>query len=70
MNLYRKTSFKLRERVLFDTNNEYHLRDYAQFVKTNNWKNGCNYLLEDPFHDIPTMINSKVVTHFLEQYTV
>jgi hypothetical protein len=70
MNLYRKTSFKLRERVLFDTNNEQHLRDYAQFVQTNNWKNGCNYLLEDPFHDIPTMINSKVVTHFLEQYTV
>ena len=68
MNLYHKTSFKLRERILFDASDETHLRDYARFVKNQNWKDGCNYLLEDPFHYIPTMINSKLVDHFLEPY--
>ena len=68
MNLYHKTSFKLRERILFDASDETHLRDYARFVKNQNWKDGCNYLLEYPFHDIPTMINSKLVDHFLEPY--
>jgi hypothetical protein len=68
MHLYRKTVLKIPVRVCFDASNEDHLRDYAKFVKTNNWKNGCQYLLEDPYHDIPSMINAKVVEYFLGQY--
>jgi hypothetical protein len=67
---YRKTSFKTRERVIFDPSNESHLRDYARFLKTSNWKDGCNYLIEDPFHDVPTMVNAKLVEHFLAPYSV
>lgn len=65
---YHKKSFKIPERVVFDPANEKHLLDYASFIKYNNWKNGCNYLLEDPYMDIPTMVHDKVVNYFLSQY--
>jgi|GEM_PF-5033043 hypothetical protein len=65
---YHKKSFKIPERVIFDPSNEKHLLDYALFIKYNNWKNGCNYLLEDPYMDIPTMVHDKVVNHFLSRF--
>ena len=68
MYLYRKTVLKTPVRISFDPSNEDHLKDYALFVKTSNWKNGCKYFLEDPYQDIPSMINAKVVGHFLESY--
>jgi hypothetical protein len=67
---YRKTVLTNRDRVIFDPKNLEHMRDYAQFVKNNNWKNGCNYLLEDPFHDIPSMINDKIIRDVLSEYAV
>lgn len=70
MSLYRKSSIAPRARVLFDAYNEEHLKDYAQFLKLHNWKNGCGYLLEDPYEDIPTMINAKVVSRFLATYMI
>ena len=68
--IYRKSVIAPRARVLFDAANVDHLKDYAQFLKLNTWKNGCSYLLEDPYEDIPTMINAKVVAHFLADYMV
>jgi hypothetical protein len=65
---YSKRVIQEKPRVLFDPNNKKHLVDYASFLKYNNWKNGCQYLLEDPYMDIPTMINEKVVSHFLTKY--
>jgi hypothetical protein len=67
-NSYRKPSFTVAVRVIFDASNHKHMLDYARFVKYNNWKNGCNYLLEDPYLDIPTMIRAKVVDYRLSQY--
>jgi len=68
MHLYRKSIFRTRARVIFDPSNDDHVRDYAKFVKNSNWVDGCNYLLEDPFLDIPTMINTKLVSHLLVKY--
>jgi hypothetical protein len=65
---YSKRVFQQKPRVLFDPSNKKHLSDYASFLKYNNWKNGCQYFLEDPYMDIPTMINEKVVSHFLTKY--
>lgn len=65
---YRKLSFTIRARVIFDPSNRKHMLDYAAFIKYNNWKDGCNYLLEDPHTDIPTMIRTKVVDYHLNQY--
>lgn len=64
--MYRKTVFSVNPRVIFDPSNYEHMRDYATFLKYNNWKNGCNYLLEDPYEDIPTMLNAKIVAHYLK----
>ena len=55
-------------REAFDPTNKKHLKDYAYFVQHSNWKDGCNYILEPPFEDIPSMINSKLINHFLAKY--
>jgi hypothetical protein len=67
-NLYRKKAFAPLPRVIYDPENEEHVLDYATFIKYNGWKNGCNYLLEEPYSDIPTMINAKLVTHYLKAH--
>jgi len=54
------------QRVIFDPNNESHIADYAHFVKYRNWKNGCHYILEVPFEDVPSMISDKLIRHFLK----
>jgi hypothetical protein len=67
-NLYRKKAFAPKAREIFDAENQEHVLDYASFIKYNSWKGGCNYLLEDPYMDIPTMINAKLVTHYLKEH--
>jgi hypothetical protein len=54
------------QRVMFDPNNKDHISDYAYFIKYRNWKNGCHYILEVPFEDVPSMISSKLIRHFLK----
>lgn len=59
-NLYRKSKLVPKVRIAFDPKNKKHMLDFARFVKYNNWVKGCNYFLEEPFTDIPTMIQAKV----------
>jgi hypothetical protein len=47
-NEYRQSVLAPKPRVLFDPRNRKHMLDFARFVKYNNWKDGCNYYLEDP----------------------
>jgi hypothetical protein len=68
MEHYRKTVLTRRNREVFDPNNTQHLVDYSKFIRYNKWKDGCNYLLEEPFYDIPSMINSKLLAYFLKPY--
>ena len=66
--MYDENAIKPRERVIFNPSNKSHLKDYARFLKNSNWKDGCGYLLEQPFQDIPSMINNKLIRHFLSPY--
>ena len=59
-NLYRKTVLNVKVRTAFNPNNRKHMLDFAKFVKYNNWVDGCNYYLEEPYTDIPTMIQAKI----------
>ena len=59
-NTYRKHVLAPKVRVVFDPRNRKHMLDFARFVKYNNWVEGCNYYLEDPYSDIPTMIRAKI----------
>lgn len=58
----------VRDKVRFDPLNEDHIRDYAFFKKNSTWQNGCKYILEQPFFNIPSMIDSKLLEHFLKPY--
>ena len=67
-NIYVKRSYSPEPRVPFDPNNREHLLDYAEFLKYNNWRSGCKFLLEEPYEDIPTMVRRKLVEHFMKSY--
>lgn len=67
--IYHESMLKPRERIHFDPSNKDHVQDYANFLKNSNWRDGCKYLLEQPYQDIPTMINNKLIRHFLNPYT-
>lgn len=58
----------VRNKVYFDPSNEDHIRDYAFFKKNSAWQNGCNYILEQPFFNIPSMIDRKLLEYFLKPY--
>jgi len=64
--VYRKRVYSPVPRVIFNPANKQHRLDYAQFIKYNNWKTGCRYLLEEPYMDIPTMIHDKLVNYYLK----
>jgi hypothetical protein len=66
-NSYRQSVFIPRTRVKFDPSNKQHMFDFARFVKYNSWTNGCSYFLEDPYTDIPSMIQAKIVDHTLSK---
>lgn len=64
--MYRVKTYNPKPRVMFDPNNHEHRLDYASFMKYNGWRNGCPFLLEDPYEDIPTMINAKITENALK----
>ena len=66
-NSYRKPALSPKLRVVFDPSNHKHMLDFARFVKYNSWKDGCQYYLEDPYSDIPTMIRAKIADYTLSK---
>jgi hypothetical protein len=64
--MYRVKTYNPKPRVIFDPNNHEHRLDYAAFLKYNGWRSGCPFLLEDPYEDIPTMINAKITENALK----
>lgn len=64
--MYRKRVYSPKPRVAFEPSNRKHRLDYAQFLRYNNWKDGCQFLLEEPYMDIPSMINDKLVHYYLK----
>lgn len=67
-NLYHKPTYVPDPRVPFDPTNREHLLDYAEFLKYNNWRHGCPFLLEEPYQDIPTMLRRKAIDFFMRSY--
>jgi hypothetical protein len=68
MSYYSKPIFGVKPRVEFNPKNQKHILDFAKFVKYNNWKGGCSYFLEDPYSDIPAMIQAKIAEHTVSRY--
>lgn len=64
--MYRVKTYNPRPRVVFDPSKHEHRLDYAVFLKYNGWRNGCPFLLEEPYEDIPTMINAKLAAETLK----
>ena len=67
MSTYRNSVLAPRSRVIFDPSNNKHMLDFARFVKYNGWKSGCQYYLEDPYSDIPSMIRAKIADYTLSK---
>jgi hypothetical protein len=63
--MYRVKSYNPKPRRPFDPSNHEDRLDYASFLKYNGWRSGCPFLLEDPYEDIPTMINAKITENTL-----
>lgn len=64
--MYHVKSYTPKPRVLFNPSSHEHRLDYAKFLKYNGWKDGCPFLLEEPYEDIPAMINAKITEHSLK----
>lgn len=51
----------------FDINNKSDVELYRQFIVNNAWgPEGCPFLLEEPFVNIPLMIDNKLIRKFLK----
>lgn len=67
--MYRKSCLNTPPRITFDPTNKSHRLDFAGFLKYSNWRNGCRYLLEDPYKDIPSMIKDKLIEFYMADLT-
>ena len=54
-------------KVKFDPSNSSHLKSYRIFLKHKTWLNGCIFELEWPYHDIPVMIQAKIIDKYLDK---
>ena len=41
------------------------LAEYKSFTETNNWGSGCPFVLEWPYHDVPSMIKQRIIDRHL-----
>jgi hypothetical protein len=55
-----------RPYAIFDATNVEHRREYQNYLKTGTWAN-CKFqfVLEEPFLDLPNSINDKLVRHYM-----
>jgi len=63
-----KTFSLTRQYVLFDAANKEHRLAYRDFIKTNSWSNTkFKFILEEPYLDLPSCINFKLVQYYLDR---
>lgn len=55
----------VNEKVKFDPSNADHLKAFKHLRDFGKWPNGNKFILEWPFLDVPTMAQSKIVSHAL-----
>lgn len=61
---YSKLTF-LNVRRMFDPSDKKDCDELKYFIANTKWKSLCPFLLEDPYHDIPTMCKEKFTKHVL-----
>ena len=61
--LVSRPNWHLRE---FDSTSAADLTAYQQYLENQSWDTGCPFYLEWPYHDIPRMIEHKIVARYLE----
>lgn len=62
--------FKLQYRTVrrrFDPSNQNDLLELKYFLENRKWKDGCPFLVEFPWEDIPAMCKDKYATYMLSQ---
>jgi hypothetical protein len=52
--------------VVFDVNNKEHRKAYYKFFKKQAWGKSPRFVLEWPHPDIPSMIQHKLMNHYLK----
>lgn len=50
---------------IFDPNNRDDLLEFKYFNKHNHWKNGCPFILQWPWVDVPSMCRALISNHYL-----
>lgn len=51
----------------FNTKSKLDVSVYKNFLVTSGWgRDGCPFIAEKPFHNVPDMIKDKLVKHFLK----
>ena len=57
-----------RPYAIFDANNEQHRKAYFEYMSKGSWAE-CPYqfVLEEPYLDLPSCINYKMVEHYMQQ---
>ena len=53
--------------IRFDPANAEHRQKYAHFIVKGRWPDDIRFVLEDPFHTVPTMMERRLVEYFLKQ---
>ncbi len=63
-----KTFLISRPYAIFDANNELHRKAYFEYMSKGSWAE-CPYqfVLEEPYLDLPSCINYKMVEHYMRQ---
>ena len=57
--------FKMYGRRTFNPSNKSDLKLVKSYLHNSRWDNGCPFILEWPYLDIPSMIKDKITTHTL-----
>lgn len=57
-----------KQPILFEPKNEFHRRMYLCFVEYGQWMpESPKFVLESPFMNVPLMIQSKLLNHYLNK---
>lgn len=63
-----KTFLLSRPYAVFNASDKEHRRAYYNFINTKSWHN-CpfQFVLEDPYFDLPSNINQKMVEYYMKE---
>jgi hypothetical protein len=59
-------TFIMRRRY-FDPSKKQDLRDFKYFKENGKWLNGCPFILEEPYLEIPAMCEAKFSSYMLSK---